>query len=158
MEATALSPGCAPPSAEGGAQAEIEIHDARIVVRGVGEPADMLAPSDAASGTPAAPAIAGYLIIQNKGSQDDRLTNVFGDFAALTMMHKTTVDAQGVARMEAIGTLRIPAAESVTLEPGGLHLMFMGPRTELLKGSQVKLTLEFETAGSIVVTADVTGD
>ncbi len=45
----------------------------------------------------------------------------------------------------------IPAGRSVTLAPGGLHIMFMQLTQQLAEGSTVPLTLNFEAAGTVEV-------
>jgi hypothetical protein len=47
--------------------------------------------------------------------------------------------------------LEIPAGGSVTLAPGGYHLMMMGLKGPLKQGSTVPVTLVFEKAGTIDV-------
>jgi copper(I)-binding protein len=48
-------------------------------------------------------------------------------------------------------SLPIPAGETVTLEPGGKHIMFMGLDAPLLEGQEFAGTLVFETAGELDV-------
>jgi len=47
--------------------------------------------------------------------------------------------------------LEIPAGGSVTLAPGGFHLMMTGLKGPLKQGTSVPLTLVFEKAGRIDV-------
>jgi hypothetical protein len=47
--------------------------------------------------------------------------------------------------------LEIPASGSVTLAPGGYHLMMMGLKGPLKQGSTLPVTLVFEKAGAIDV-------
>lgn len=98
-----------------------------------------------------------YLRITNDGDRDDRLLTVSTPQASLTHLHETSIDADGRAGMAAVGTLAIPAGETVDLSPGGLHLMMMQP-DELVDGETVDLTLTFEHAGTKTVTARVTDD
>jgi copper(I)-binding protein len=63
----------------------------------------------------------------------------------------------GVMRMREIeGGLVIPAGETVALEPGGNHIMFMGLTNPLEKGAMVEVTLQFEKAGEVMVMMPVT--
>jgi len=62
----------------------------------------------------------------------------------------------GVARMrEMEGGLDIPAGQSVALNPGGKHIMLMGLTGPLVEGAEITLTLTFEKAGAIEVSAPV---
>jgi copper(I)-binding protein len=47
--------------------------------------------------------------------------------------------------------LEIPAGETVTLAPGGLHLMFMQISQPFVEGETVPVTLTFEHAGEIEI-------
>ena len=57
-------------------------------------------------------------------------------------------------RMRAVdGGLVIAAGDSVTLAPGGLHIMLTGLTTDLAPGTQHEIILVFEKAGEIKLTA-----
>ena len=99
---------------------------------------------------------AGYLTIRNDGAANDKLTGVTVDFAA-AQMHEMKMD-KGVMQMrELTAGLEIPAHKSVTLAPGGTHLMFVGLKHPLTKGETVKATLTFEHAGQVTVELPVAG-
>ena len=51
--------------------------------------------------------------------------------------------------------IEIPAGETVTLEPGGLHIMFMGLKQPIEQGKTVPVVLTFEKAGDITINLDV---
>ena len=93
---------------------------------------------------------AGYLTIRNDGAEDDRLTGVSVDFAS-AQIHEMKMD-KGVMQMRELPDgLVIPAHKSVTLAPGGMHLMFVGLKHALTKGETVKATLTFAHAGQVAV-------
>ncbi|WP_112324252.1 copper chaperone PCu(A)C [Oceanibium sediminis] len=110
---------------------------------------------------PRATSAAGYLIIENTGDTDDVLLTVEGT-AASTMLHKTETDAAGVARMvHQMNGIPLPAGQTVTLEPGALHIMFMGLEQPFSADSEPEVTLVFRDAGPVTVTLDLrsrTGD
>lgn len=93
---------------------------------------------------------AGYLSVTNTGTDSDMLVAIETEFPRADV-HRTEKDASGVARMSPVDGLEIPAGETVTLEPGGLHVMFMGLDRPLAEGDSVHATLVFETAGEIAV-------
>lgn len=103
---------------------------------------------------PAARTGAGYLSITNTGGAPDRLLEIQADFPAV-QLHTTEVDAQGVARMRHVEALEIPAGATVTLEPRGLHIMFMGLTAPLEAGGTFDATLVFEQAGTVPVVFNV---
>ena len=69
-------------------------------------------------------------------------------------MHQTTTDANGMTGMRE-ATIAIPAGQSLTLDPGGYHLMLIDLTEDLAPGSTVRLTLTFEDAGPVNVEAEV---
>ena len=98
---------------------------------------------------------AAYLEIVG-GPQADALLGVASSAAAMVEVHETTTDASGMTGMHPIERLEIPAGATVTLEPGGYHLMLMGVLEGAIEvGKTVELRLTFETAGEIVVQAEV---
>lgn len=89
---------------------------------------------------------AGYLDLCNGGA-DDRLIGVRFDGADAAELHITSVDDAGVARMQAAPEgIFIPAAQTVTLAPGGAHIMLIGLTSDLEPGDSASITLEFEHA------------
>jgi periplasmic copper chaperone A len=97
----------------------------------------------------------GYLTIENNGATPDKLTGAATPAAAKAELHEMSMD-NGVMKMRPInGGLPIPPGLSVTLAPGGLHLMLMGLKSPLKEGDKVPLTLQFEKAGKVEVTLDV---
>ena len=49
------------------------------------------------------------------------------------------------------GGLVIPPGQTVKLEPGGYHLMIIGPKQAFKVGDHIPATLRFEHAGSLKV-------
>ena len=98
------------------------------------------------------PSSAAYLKITNNGVSDDRLIAAKAAIAQRVEIHSMEMD-QGVIRMRAVdGGLVIAAGDSVTLAPGGLHIMLMGLTTDLAPDSQHEIILVFEKAGDIKLT------
>ncbi len=63
--------------------------------------------------------------------------------------------AGGMMGMREVTSIPIPAGDSVTLEPGGYHIMLMGLAGPLEDGQTFDVTLTFETAPAQTVTATV---
>ncbi len=93
----------------------------------------------------------GYMVLDNRGPADDRLLSAASPAAEAVTMHRTEV-RDGIARMlpQEAG-IAIPAHGSVSLEPGGYHLMLGGLKAPLALGQAVPLTLTFEKAGTVTV-------
>ena len=104
---------------------------------------------------PSAPAGGGFLKITNTGATADRLVSVSSPAAALTQIHEMKMDGNVMRMREVEKGLDIPAGGSVTLAPGGLHLMLMDLKGPLKQGTRVPVTLVFEKAGKIDVELSV---
>jgi len=99
----------------------------------------------------------GYLRVTNTGSVPDRLVAVKADAAALVQLHQMTV-VDGMMRMgELPDGIEIPPGETVSLAPGGMHIMFMGLKEAFAEGQTVPVTLQFEKAGETTVSLHVEG-
>jgi copper(I)-binding protein len=98
-----------------------------------------------------------YLDLTNNGDTDTALVGASADFAETFELHEMVADDEGVMEMRPIDgqTIPLPAGETVTLEPGGLHVMALGVTTELAEGDVVPVTLEFEGGCTITVDAEV---
>ncbi len=97
---------------------------------------------------PNAPVAGGYLSIDNQGDSDDRLLRVESTAARRVEIHEMR-EQNGVVRMRQLEAgLQLPARATTRLEPGGLHLMFIGPVKPFVEGEQIAATLVFEKAGA----------
>ena len=96
-----------------------------------------------------------YLVINNSTEQGDGLIGASSDVANMTEIHLSKMDAEGTMTMERQDLIGIPASETVTLEPGGLHVMLMNLVNDLNVGDTFDLTLAFQRAGDIVVEVEV---
>ncbi|TVQ56176.1 MAG: copper chaperone PCu(A)C [Rhodobacteraceae bacterium] len=99
-------------------------------------------------------ASAAYMSIANTGETADRLIDARAPIARRVEIH-THIMEDGVAKMRRIEGVEIAAGETVTLEPGGLHVMLMGLTGPMDDGDLLPLTLVFEQAGEIAVAAPV---
>ena len=98
-----------------------------------------------------AKAAGGFMAIVNNGTEPDRLIGVETDIAAKAEVHESRVDANGVGTMEHVDAVEIPAGETINLEHGGYHIMFMGLTGTLTEGEVHKATLIFERTGRVEI-------
>lgn len=97
---------------------------------------------------------AGYLSVTNSGTEEDRLIAVEADFPRV-MLH-TSVTTNDIVTMSEVEGITIPAGETITLEPGGFHVMFMGLNGDPFEvGETFPATLVFEKAGRLDVVFNV---
>jgi hypothetical protein len=90
---------------------------------------------------------AGFLTIRNTGAQPDRLLSATSPVARSVQLHTHVRDGEVMRMREAEGGIPIPPGATVTLQPGGFHVMLIGLKEALAQGSEVPLTLRFERAG-----------
>ncbi|WP_367715818.1 copper chaperone PCu(A)C [Nitratireductor sp. GISD-1A_MAKvit] len=98
---------------------------------------------------PGQPAGGGYMVIENTGSDDDTLVSLASPRAGKVEIHTMEMNNDVMVMRPVKGGLAIPAGETVTLEPGGLHVMFMQVEKGFREGETIPLTLEFENAGKV---------
>lgn len=67
----------------------------------------------------------------------------------------THVHDNGVMRMRKIDKIDLPAGASVTLQPGGLHVMLLGLKKDLNEGDAVSVTLVFDDGSRKTIEAPV---
>ena len=104
---------------------------------------------------PNAPVGAGYLVITNAGTADDRLVSASSPVAGKTQLHAMKMEGD-VMKMGELGDgVVIPAGSSVTFAPGGSHIMFMDLTQPLVEGTTFTVTLTFEKAGTVDVQLEV---
>jgi len=106
---------------------------------------------------PNAPVGGGFFSIANAGGSDDRLVSVTSPAAEQVQIHEMKMDGDVMKMAELPGGLAIPAGQTVTLAPGGLHLMFMKLKVPFVEGESVPVTLTFEKAGTVEVQLAVGG-
>lgn len=100
---------------------------------------------------PNAPVAGGFLTIANDGAQDDRLVAAASAIAGRVEIHEMAMAGDVMRMRELADGLPLPAGETVTLAPGGYHVMFMDLAGPLVEGEALEVTLTFERAGTITV-------
>ncbi len=105
-----------------------------------------------ARATPKGASTAGaYMTVTNNGKTPDRVNCVSSDASAECQIHSMTMD-NGVMVMRPVeGGLEIKPGETVTLKPGGFHMMLLNLKHPLEQGNSMKATLKFDNAGTVQV-------
>ncbi|MDQ7729511.1 copper chaperone PCu(A)C [Halomonas sp. SpR8] len=91
----------------------------------------------------------GFVTITNSGEGSDTLVGATSSLTDRVEIHTMEMDGDVMRMQHLPGGVEIPAGETVTLAPGGLHLMFMGLSSPIEEGQPIAVTLEFQHAGSI---------
>jgi periplasmic copper chaperone A len=120
---------------------------------------------------------AAYMKIENTGSAVDALIGAASPAARTVEVHETVAmesavpsDGMGMESpmpsasgdmgggmmgMQPIARLEIPAGGTVELKPGSYHIMLIDLNRELKAGDTIEISLTFEKAGTVKVTAEV---
>jgi len=106
--------------------------------------------------TPKAAKVAGgYLTIENRGVQPDRLLSASSGAAAKVEIHQMSMQDGIMTMRPREDGLAIAPEATVTLEPGGDHIMFIGLTAPFEEGQRVPVSLNFERAGKIETSFEV---
>jgi len=92
---------------------------------------------------------AGFMTLANPGKAADALTAVESPAAKTTEIHRSSMAAGGVMKMEKQARVAIPAGGAVVFAPGGYHLMFIGLTKTLKAGDKVPATLTFASGAKV---------
>jgi copper(I)-binding protein len=95
------------------------------------------------------------LLIRNDGESEDRLLSGSTPIAQCIGVRRAYLVNGRPATAEAPGGIVIPAGATVTLEPGKSHIALFRLRTDLVQGETFPLSLRFERAGEVTVSARV---
>lgn len=94
---------------------------------------------------------AAYMILQNPLDTADTLLSANSAAANSVEIHMTSMDANGTMMMRPAGPVDLPAQSSVELKPGGLHIMLIGLKDDLVIGDTITVTLQFENADPLTL-------
>jgi periplasmic copper chaperone A len=95
-----------------------------------------------------------FMTLKNSGAADDALVAAESPVAARAELHMHVMDGD-VMRMRQVASIDVPAGGTVSLEPGGLHIMLIDLREPLKQGETLPLTLTFAKAGKVTVQVPV---
>jgi periplasmic copper chaperone A len=92
-----------------------------------------------------------YMTVTNSGATAEHLNCVSSDAAAECQIHQMTMDG-GVMKMRPVqGGLEVKPGETVTLKPGGFHLMLVGLKEPLQVGKSLAATFEIDSGSTVQV-------
>lgn len=92
------------------------------------------------------PMLAGFGRIENDCAIPLEIVGASSPAFKDVSVHQTRI-VDGVSRMRAVPVLRIAPDGSAVLEPGGMHLMLMRPRTPLEAGGVVVVEFTLKDGG-----------
>lgn len=100
-----------------------------------------------------------YMTITNRGDAPDSLVRVRCPTNLVDFVEKHATDrGEGGLAMREVKSLTVPAGGTMTLVPGGNHLMLLNVREPLQEGQTFKCSIVFQKAGTLSVDVMVVPD
>ena len=84
-----------------------------------------------------------FMKIVNKGTKSSVLKKVSSPVAREVQLHLTLQDSD-IMKMRKLEHIDCPAAQTVELKSGGLHIMLMGLKQDLVLNEKIPVSLEFQ--------------
>ena len=84
-----------------------------------------------------------FMTLTNVTASAKSIVNAKSSAAEIVELH-THINEDGMMRMRQIEKIDIPAKGMTILKPGGLHVMLIGLKQEIVEGKPVGITLEYE--------------
>jgi len=98
-----------------------------------------------------------YLSIVNAGNAADRLLGVRSSCCAVVEIHETRVENDVMRMVPVDSGIAIEPGATVSLAPGGYHLMLFERAEPLRNGERFELTLDFEISEDVTIEVEVRG-
>ena len=83
-----------------------------------------------------------FLDLRNESEQLRKLVEVHSEVAERVELHMTK-DEEGMLRKQRLEEVLIPALETQSFHPGGIHIMLIGLRSPLKVGGEIELELVY---------------
>jgi periplasmic copper chaperone A len=96
-----------------------------------------------------------FMTISNPAAVDDVVLGAKVEVAERAELHTVVKDAQGGMKMTPVENIPVPAAGTVELKPGSLHVMLFNLNKDLKKDDTFPLTLKCQKAGDVTVQVKV---
>ena len=95
-------------------------------------------------------AAAAYVSIFNPSDKDIYIKSISTDICESAEIHEIVLK-EDIMKMQKVSSLKISAMGEVYLQPGNTHIMLMGLKKELVKGSSFKIIFESQNQGKFGV-------
>lgn len=96
---------------------------------------------------PGQPNSAAFMSLKNNSDTEVSLVSASSSVSKVAELHGHT-NENGVMKMRQVPHITLKGNQQVELKPGGLHIMLIGLKQNLVKGETVDLTLNFSDGSS----------
>ena len=103
---------------------------------------------------PGQPNSAAFMQLQNKSATQHAVVRAESPVAKAVELH-THINEGGIMKMRQIKQIDVPAKGTTMLKPGGLHVMFLGLKSELKPDQSIPVTLIYEDGSKVTIHAKV---
>lgn len=98
--------------------------------------------------------LAAYATINNLSDIDINLIEVHAESFEFVELHESMME-DGMASMKQHKTITIASKSTLSLKPGGFHLMLFNPKQRISAGDQIRLIFRFADQEIITINANV---
>ncbi len=91
-----------------------------------------------------------YLTLHNHSSEADELIGASSNVANSVEIHESMME-NDVMQMHKVDSVPLAADQEIIFEPGGLHIMLIGLKQDLVLGEHIGVVLHFKNHEDIVV-------
>ena len=103
---------------------------------------------------PVVKVLAAYAVIENKSAKDITIVSIHSPDFSKVEIHRME-SKNGMMSMVEQKQLTIPAGKVISLLPGEIHIMLIGPRKIFRDGDRLQLTLELDNGQQQTVSVPV---
>ncbi len=96
-----------------------------------------------------------YMVLRNSGGPDTLLGASTPIASSVVLQRGTTDDTTQRTQLTVVDRLEVPGFGELRLQPGSDQMLLSGLAAPLSAGTRVRLTLQFERAGTVEVEAEV---
>jgi copper(I)-binding protein len=99
-----------------------------------------------------------YMVIENTGTEADKLISGTSGACGTVELHESYMTAEGAMGMRPVtgGFIEIPAGGKAELKVGGLHVMCIDKDSAaFVPGSKIDVKLKFEKSGEVPVVVEI---
>jgi periplasmic copper chaperone A len=95
-----------------------------------------------------------YVSLVNHGATPDTLVGITSSSAEAAVLHQS-INTDGIMTMREVIGLDVAPMQTIDMKAEGMHIMLLGLKSPLKTGETVELTLTFDKAGGVLVSAKV---
>jgi periplasmic copper chaperone A len=96
-----------------------------------------------------------FLTIDNQGDAAVRLVSVSTGFTAAGVFQEPMVGSDGALAIQEVAAIEVAPGQTVTFQPGGVHISLQNTQRALEGGEHFDMTLDFGEAGTVEVEVEI---